>query len=184
MSPAQTSLCWVFGRDASVDALGRHLGNTGRPPAHWPPPEVLKYDCLPPPSNPVASTFFPTYVCFTLFIYTPLSLTQVSLIVYLSSLIPSGRMTTKETPAQCADCGAILSRPSDVKRHRRTQHPTGAEVKYVGDMMPNSLITNCLSNRFRCPEPGCSYMADQKSNLNAHLKAIQFAVFISRLLLN
>ncbi|KAF8271670.1 hypothetical protein EI94DRAFT_1796796 [Lactarius quietus] len=31
---------------------------------------------------------------------------------------------------KCPDCGTTLSRKYDLKRHRKTQHPTGTEVKY------------------------------------------------------
>ncbi|KAI0250592.1 hypothetical protein BJV78DRAFT_556552 [Lactifluus subvellereus] len=62
--------------------------------------------------------------------------------------------TLFDSGAECPDCGMTLSRPTDMKRHRRTRHPTGAEVK------------------FYCPEFGCPYKADQRSNLNSHWNAI------------
>ncbi|KAI9448404.1 hypothetical protein H4582DRAFT_87088 [Lactarius indigo] len=55
--------------------------------------------------------------------------------------------------ATCADCGATMSRGSDMKRHRNTQHPDGTEVKA------------------HCPHAGCDYKTDQKSNLKAHINA-------------
>ncbi|KAI9466635.1 hypothetical protein BJY52DRAFT_5288 [Lactarius psammicola] len=55
--------------------------------------------------------------------------------------------------AKCPDCGATLSRGSDLKRHRKTQHPDGTEVKA------------------HCPHSGCQYKTDQKSNLKAHIDA-------------
>ncbi|KAN0139208.1 hypothetical protein V8E53_002709 [Lactarius tabidus] len=57
------------------------------------------------------------------------------------------------TEAKCPDCGTTLSRQSDLKRHRKTQHPDGTEVKA------------------HCPYAGCEYKTDQRSNLMAHMNA-------------
>lgn len=69
----------------------------------------------------------------------------------------STQSTTRNFPstseARCPDCGATLSRRSDLKRHRKTQHPDGTEVKV------------------HCPYTSCEYKTDQKSNLKAHIDA-------------
>ncbi|KAH8982234.1 hypothetical protein EDB92DRAFT_131894 [Lactarius akahatsu] len=65
----------------------------------------------------------------------------------------STRKFPSTSEATCPDCGTTLSRASDMKRHRNTQHPDGTEVKV------------------HCPHAGCKYKTDQKSNLKAHIGA-------------
>ncbi|KAI9430872.1 hypothetical protein H4582DRAFT_2014625 [Lactarius indigo] len=65
----------------------------------------------------------------------------------------STRKFPSTSEATCPDCGTTLSRGSDMKRHRNTQHPDGTEVKV------------------HCPHAGCTYKTDQKSNLKAHINA-------------
>ncbi|KAH9039018.1 hypothetical protein EDB84DRAFT_1071494 [Lactarius hengduanensis] len=65
----------------------------------------------------------------------------------------SARKFPSTSEATCPDCGTTLSRGSDMKRHRKTQHPDGTEVKV------------------HCPHAGCEYKTDQKSNLKAHTNA-------------
>ncbi|KAI0269369.1 hypothetical protein BC834DRAFT_967994 [Gloeopeniophorella convolvens] len=67
------------------------------------------------------------------------------------------RASSKNAPsiseAACPDCGTIISRLSDMKRHRLSQHPDGTET------------------RLHCPHADCTYTATQKSNLKAHCDA-------------
>ncbi|KAH9164177.1 hypothetical protein EDB89DRAFT_445532 [Lactarius sanguifluus] len=65
----------------------------------------------------------------------------------------STRKFPSTSEATCPDCGTTLSRGSDMKRHRKTQHPDGTEVKVY------------------CPHAGCEYKTDQRSNLKAHINA-------------
>ncbi|KAH9170713.1 hypothetical protein EDB89DRAFT_1248543 [Lactarius sanguifluus] len=65
----------------------------------------------------------------------------------------STRKFPSTSEATCPDCRTTLSRASDMKRHRNTQHPDGTEVKV------------------HCPHASCKYKTDQKSNLKVHINA-------------
>ncbi|KAH9064296.1 hypothetical protein EDB87DRAFT_1766527 [Lactarius vividus] len=65
----------------------------------------------------------------------------------------SARKFPSTSEATCPDCGTTLSCAADMKRHRKTQHPDGTEVKA------------------HCPHAGCNYKTDQKSNLKTHINA-------------
>ncbi|KAJ3782684.1 hypothetical protein GGU10DRAFT_74708 [Lentinula aff. detonsa] len=57
-----------------------------------------------------------------------------------------------ESSRECGKCGAVLARPSDMRRHMRTHGLEMTEVKY------------------QCTWDGCSFQALQKSNLKTHYR--------------
>ncbi|KAI0301905.1 hypothetical protein B0F90DRAFT_265747 [Multifurca ochricompacta] len=92
----------------------------------------------PPPKTPVIHLPKLTSTLFIHLAMMPLQPTNV---------VPSA------SESQCPDCGKTMSRPSDLKRHRKAQHPDGTEPK------------------IQCPWPGCQYQTNQGSNLKTHCDA-------------
>ena len=79
---------------------------------------VLSYPLNPSPELPE-----PPYIISTSSVST--SLKPATMPIRSSHISPSAR------EAECPECGKRLSRRSDIKRHRRSQHPDGTEFKYV-----------------------------------------------------
>jgi hypothetical protein len=69
---------------------------------------------------------------------------------------------------ECDECGLIISRKADLKRHKRT-HLNKGEVYVVPGSRNASLLT-VVYRGHKCPHPGCGHYSLQKSNLVTHMR--------------